>query len=106
MRGDDQNIIDLPVQRRDDSPDLFLVPPPVGGCAHIRTGFTVDAKAGKCFCRGCGGEVSPMFVLEQLMKEESRWRRSLEEYKDSMRRLGERSRTKCEHCKKMTRISR
>lgn len=47
-----------------------------------------------------------MFVLERLMQKESRWRETRMGYQEDMRRLAERSSTKCQHCHKMTRISR
>ena len=46
-----------------------------------------------------------MFVLEQLMKQESQWMRTMATYQDQMKRLAERSRTKCQHCGEMTRVS-
>lgn len=69
-------------------------------------GVEVDLKGGKCKCLKCGGEVGPMFVLEQLMHKESQWMQTRAAYQDEMRRLDERSSTKCQHCDKMTRISR
>jgi hypothetical protein len=99
------NILELPVKKLQPLEEQpFLLPPPAAGCGHWR-GFTVDEKAGKCFCRECKGEVSPMFVLGRLMNQESRWRQTLEKYQDAMKRLDERERTKCRHCGKMTPIS-
>lgn len=98
------NISTLPIPPRPgDQP--FLMPVPSTKCQHLRVSFEVDVKAGKCFCGACGEEVSPMYVLEMLMHEESRWRRAEAEYHDNMRRLKERSRTRCQHCGQMTRIS-
>jgi hypothetical protein len=85
---------------------LMLVPVPFGKCGHWNTTFEVDLKGGKCKCLGCGDDVSPMFVLETLMNKESRWMRTRTDYVDEMKRLAERERTTCQHCKKMTRISR
>ncbi len=105
--SDDKDIPRLPVRnKQEDSGKLFLAPPPPKKCCHFKSSFEVDVEANKCSCRECGGDVSPMFVLEQLMKKESLWRRSLSNYQDQMKRLKERSRTKCQHCKKMTQISR
>jgi hypothetical protein len=83
----------------------MLVPPAPAACKHLRASFVVDVKAGKCFCSDCRGEVSPMFVLERLMHEESTWNRTREAYQDEMKRLRDRSRTKCQHCGHLTRIS-
>lgn len=92
-----------PVLPRDGT--LFLCPPPITKCQHWRGPFEVDKDAGKCKCLECGEEVSPIFVLMQLMHKESRWARTREAYLDEMKRLNERSSTKCQHCGKMTRIS-
>lgn len=100
------NVRALPVNPR-PSPEegAMLVPVERGRCEHILAQFEVDVKGGKCRCKRCGEEVSPMFVLEQLMKDESRWMRTAVTYQDQMKRLAERSRTKCQHCGQMTRIS-
>jgi hypothetical protein len=56
-------------------------------------------------CGLCHTRLDPMFVLRILAGEETQWLRARERYIDEMRRLNERSRTKCEHCGGMTRIS-
>jgi hypothetical protein len=100
-------VVPLPVVRRpspEDGPMLQSVP--LGSrCIHFNTQFEVDRDAAKCRCLGCGLEVSPMFVLEALMRKESRWMQTRAAYQDEMRRLAERERTKCQHCGKITRIS-
>ncbi len=102
----DDTISKLPIRNKQHKQGLMLVPPPRTTCDHLNAQFEVDFNAGKCKCMTCGGEVSPMFVLQQLMKAESRWQTNLERYQDEMRRLKERSRTKCQFCGKMTGISR
>ena len=84
----------------------MLQPVPYSHCQHLFTSFEIDIKAAKCTCKKCGETVSPMFVLEQLMKTESRWMQTRAAYQDEMKRLAERSRTKCRHCGEMTGISR
>ena len=98
-------ITPLPVKPKADTGHLMLVPPPYEGCKHLGVSFEVDVDGGKCKCKTCGGEVSPWFVLKALMQRESQWNRTREAYQDEMKRLGERSRTKCDHCGKMTQIS-
>lgn len=83
---------------------LMLVPPPMGRCSH-RGPFEVDLEAGDCKCLVCGERVTAIYVLKVLMEAESRWNRTREAYQEEMRRLGQRSSTKCQHCGKMTRIS-
>lgn len=101
----DDKITTLPVKQRPDKGHLMLVPPTENTCNHWPSQFEVDANAAKCRCKKCGAEVSAMFVLERLMLDESRWNQTREAYQDEMKRLKERSRTKCDHCGKMTRVS-
>jgi hypothetical protein len=100
-----ENILTLPVKKRQPVGEGFLQPVPYGKCGHRNGPFEVDVKGGKCKCLSCGDEVSPMFVLENLMNQESQWMRTRASYLDEMKRLAERSRTKCDQCGKMTRIS-
>lgn len=102
---DKADVVALPVKHRPEKGNLMLTPPPMKKCSHFRGLFTVDLVAGKCSCRECGDEVSAMFVLEKLMQAESLWNRTREAYQDEMLRLKTRSRTKCQHCGQMTRIS-
>lgn len=104
---DGTNILELPVKPRasaDEGP--MLQPVPYSRCNHLYASFEIDMDAQKCRCKKCNEDVSPMFVLQQLMKTESRWMRQRESYQDEMKRLAERSRTKCRHCGEMTEISR
>lgn len=57
-------------------------------------------------CGNCGTRLDPMFVLRALAGNESRWMETAKKYQEEMQRLNERSRTKCRHCGKMTKISR
>lgn len=101
-----ENIVELPVKLRPSLDEqAFLQPVPYTKCRHYRGPFEIDTDAGKCRCKTCGDEVSPMFVLKQLMQQESQWRATREAYHDQMKRLAERSSTKCNHCGQMTRIS-
>lgn len=105
-KNTESEVLELPVKyspRPDGS--LMLVPPPVGACQHFNGPFEVDEKSGDCKCLKCGERVTPIFVLKQLMRMESQWMRTRDAYQDEMKRLKERSRTKCQHCGQMTRIS-
>lgn len=78
------NVIPIGVRPRPD-PEVgpYLAPPPADACRHT----------------------SGPFEVEELMRDESRWMRHRAEYFEHMKRLKERSRTKCQHCGVMTRIS-
>jgi hypothetical protein len=103
---DEPCIVRLPVEHRPALDDgQFLRGVPHTHCRHFNGPFEVDADAASCKCLRCGEAVSPIFVLEQLMNQESLWMRSRRAYQDEMLRLQTRSRTKCERCGHMTRIS-
>lgn len=95
----------LPVKNKRTESGMFLVPP-INKCKHYRGPFEVDEDSGVCVCKECGGSVTPIFVLKRLMSSESRWNSSRENYLEEMKRLKERSRTKCQHCGGITAISR
>lgn len=101
---DDPNVVKLAVSKRPPLGETFLQAVPVHSCTHFRGPFEVDDKANKCKCLACGGEVSPFFVLTQLMAMESTWMRNREAAAAISKRLEERTSTKCQHCGKMTRI--
>lgn len=100
------NIAQLPVKYKKPEPgERFLVPVELGKCSHWQGPFEIDVKGDKCTCKRCGEQVGAMFVLEMLMRQESQWMQTRATYQDEMKRLAERSRTKCNHCGKMTGIS-
>lgn len=56
-------------------------------------------------CGACGAKLDPMFVLLILAHKENQWIETRKLYQEEMERLKKRSRTKCQHCGEMTRIS-
>jgi hypothetical protein len=105
--NDDGNVVTFTGKQRpnlEDGPMLRPVEP--GRCSHHFANYEVDIDGGKCKCLRCGEEITPFFVLAELMREESKWWRARATYQDQMKRLEERSRTKCQHCGEMTRVSR
>ncbi len=121
--SDDDKVKPIPVKFKkapdsDDPPFLTVVSKwgdDKGSCDHrsyyadgrmvpvtygLREGET-EIECGRCHTR-----LDPMFVLRRLASEETSWKRHREVYIDEMKRLKERSRTKCYHCGKMTEISR
>jgi hypothetical protein len=69
-------------------------------CYLIREGET-EVECGHCSTR-----LEPMWVLNQMARRESRYRRTVERCHEAMKRLAERSKTRCECCGQMTGISR
>lgn len=99
----------------EDAPMLTVIVPPADGCNHrsfyanghmhsvtyyLRKGET------EVECSRCNTRLDPMFVLTILANEETQWSRNRERYIEEMKRLRERSRTKCLCCGQMTEISR
>jgi len=84
--------------------ERFLVVP-VAECLHFNGPFLVDDTLAEVTCGQCKQKLNPMWVLKQLVQKESRWFAHFARYQGEMKRLAERSRTKCQHCGEMTRIS-
>lgn len=101
----DATVVQLPVKHRNLEGGPMLNPVPFSKCTHWKGPFEVDVDGGKCKCLSCDAEVSPMFVLESLMRKESQWMQAHDRYHDEMARLAARTRTKCTHCGQITRIS-
>lgn len=80
---------------------LTLVPKYEGCLEHS---YVIDPEADKVTCRKCLKIFNPMAVLTDLARKESGWFLHHQRYTEEMKRLDEKSRTKCEHCKQMTRI--
>lgn len=57
-------------------------------------------------CGNCGTRLDPMWVLRQFAAKESEYVRKRQHAQEEMARLRERERTECQHCGKMTKISR
>ena len=103
MSAHDEKVTKLPV--RPDPGRERVLPVQPSKCQHFMTGYIVDEKLAEVTCRACGEKLNPMWVLHQLSLTENRWHDLHARYQDELARLRERSRTKCEHCGGMTRIS-
>jgi hypothetical protein len=57
-------------------------------------------------CGHCHKKLDPMWILKRLAHEETSWANTRLRYQEEMKRLNERSRTKCRKCGHMTDISR
>lgn len=102
----DDNVTALPVKPRKNLGKDRVLLVEHGGCSHYMCGYVVDEKLVEVTCKGCGAKLSPMWVLQQLCHQESRWHDLHAQYHEELKRLAERSRTKCQHCGEMTRISK
>lgn len=117
----DDNITKLPIKFKappsDDGPMLQIVETRFGAgeCNHatqyvngkmVSARYLIREGETEVECSLCATKLDPMFVLRKLAHEETKWERSRKTYHEEMARLKERKATKCEHCSKMTRISR
>jgi hypothetical protein len=78
----------------------------VEGRGFVNVTYKIREGETEIECGRCETRLDPMFVLRILAREETHWQQARERYIDEMKRLRERSRTKCENCGHMTRISR
>ena len=102
------NIKELPVKFKqpisEDSPSLEIVTGP--GCSHLFTTYKIREGNAEVECGSCGERLNPMWVLSQIAKAEARIHQSRKAHQEEMKRLNDRKKTKCNHCGKMTAISK
>lgn len=109
--SDDSNITKLPVRYRQPPEDGRTLlgkydPPHHPTCNHLMVEYWVDPAEAEVTCGRCKTKLNPMWVLGQLATDDRRFAENQKAAKAAQERLAERSRTKCDHCGKMTRISR
>lgn len=117
--SDDDKIKTLPIRFKEppgeSDPMLKIVNSFGKGCDHrhlwkggrmVSVTYSIREGETEVECGNCGTRLDPMFVLRRLAIEETKFEQNRQRYQDEMRRLSERQRTKCDHCGKMTRISR
>lgn len=109
MIDDADNVQKLPVRFKGPAPEdrSLFVPHEVGKhvCSHWPLQVVVSETAAEVECVTCGTKLNPVWVLARLAREDSRFHENHKRYHNELKRLGERERTKCDHCGKMTRIS-
>jgi hypothetical protein len=107
---DDGNVTKLPVRFKNPVPEerTVVLPHEVqrsGKCLHFMKGYIVDEALAEVECGGCGAKLNPMWVLVRLALEDRRMQEAANRYQEEMKRLDERSKTKCRSCGKMTPVS-
>ncbi len=107
---DTDNVRKLPIKFKGPLPDerTLLLPYEVGKskCLHYPGRFIIDTSLAEVTCGDCNEKLNPMWVLGQLAGRDRKFAEAHDTYHEQMKRLDERTRTKCENCGKMTRISR
>lgn len=71
-----------------------------GKCRHLSV--VVDPDMEYVECRACGERLNPMAVLYRMATEETRYQRTITEYRKWYKKYKERVRVKCRNCGKMT----
>lgn len=104
--ADDDNVTRLHIKNRRNANNerQLTIVADYRGCQHKRA--LIDRKLGMLECADCGKTLNPIEFLVYLAGEEGLWFHNRQKYYDAMKRLDARSKTKCEHCGQMTRISR
>ena len=102
----DDKIKELPVRFKErPSEGVYLtLSRTIGKCYHGQ--YEVDDAKAEVVCTKCKEKIDPMVVLREMAHKETGWHRARIIYQEEMKRLEERARTKCQHCGKLTRISR
>ena len=109
--SDDDNVVPLGVRYRgpldaDNPPVMTVVQPGPNPCSFRHRGpYLVDEKLADVECGTCRAKLNPMHVLGELARQETRYHEYRRTYLEQVQRLRQRSRTKCEKCGQMTRIS-
>lgn len=103
---DTDNVTKLGVKFKtpDNEERMLSIVPHRSGC--LEHTYIIDPETDTVECSKCEKKFNPMFVLEDLATKESRWMRNGARYQEEMKRLSERTRTKCDHCGEMTRVSK
>lgn len=112
---DDPKITKLPIRfKAQPADERMLKVISSGACDHkwrwangqmMTVTYQIREGETEVECGVCGTRLDPMFVLMRLACEETRIEQNRAVYAEEMARLKERTRTKCQHCKQMTRIS-
>lgn len=119
MAEDDDKVKRLPVRFKKPPAEDGLMLKVVGessseGCNHkwffvnnqiVDVTYQVREGETEVECGNCGTRLDPMWVIVRLAREETQWQRTQQRYHEEMARIDCRSKTKCQHCGKMTRIS-
>ena len=73
-------------------------------CKHINVEYIVDPSEKEVECGACGTKLNPIWVLQKLAANDSRYQNMFRLYLETKEDLKKRVRTKCLHCGKMTPI--
>lgn len=96
-------VVPIGINFKDGKPLEIAAEVAFAKCFHGQ--FQIDSSLDYVTCGLCQERLNPMYVLKRLAMQDSKFRENNEKYNEEMKRLKERSKTKCEHCGQMTGIS-
>lgn len=97
------NVTELPVRKKVTGKNhLSLAPNALSACQHNRT--QIDITKAELTCLDCQEKLNPIWFIQRLTTEEGRVYQRLRLMRAEIESLKERSKVKCEHCKKLTSI--
>lgn len=107
---DDENdkVTVLPVtfqKPREDTPERTLKRVLTPKCTHWNVTYLVDDSKTQVECSKCGEKLNPMWVLGQLATKESGYLATIKKAQQAMDEMQTKTRTKCEHCNRFTRVN-
>jgi hypothetical protein len=102
MKDEDDNVTQLPKKAKPAAEAALTVVYNYGKCPHAHV--EIDEKLAEVVCSDCKEKLNPIWVLTMLSREDSRLRDRWAGMRAEIRLLGERTRTKCDHCHKFTRV--
>ncbi|MGQ4661323.1 hypothetical protein [Lysobacter sp. F6437] len=100
--NDDGKIVSLPRKAKPAAEAALTVVHNYGKCQHRHV--EVDEKLAEVTCTDCKAKLNPVHVLAMLSREDDRLRDRWAGMRAEIRLLGERTRVKCDHCRKFTRV--
>lgn len=101
IEDSDDNIMQLPKSKLSKSSSPLEVVHSFK-CMHGR--FLVDEKKAEVECGLCHEKLNPMWVLGRIANDDYQLRDRWANLKADLQLMGERTKTKCRHCGKMTPI--
>lgn len=71
-------------------------------CRH--NSIIVDESLEQVICKICNERLNPFFVIKEMMKNSELWKRQKAEANLAREQAEKKTRTKCQHCGKMTKV--
>lgn len=98
-----ENLVIFPVKLKTvPGKPISVAQVPYTACRHLHT--EIDPQKAEVTCLDCKALLNPIWLLEQLSREDDRLFRRWAELKATIQAMDERTKTKCKHCGKMTPI--